>query len=322
MAADTMVSVKGVPLPLTKGVLKFCCLPGYLCVAYSGSPELAAKDFFLFQQTNPLGTNFDAAVRFFEQSSARTHNEYILAFGSTPRLITVKDGRRVRNLSKTHWIGDRCAFEIFREHEHRERHQNGDRRAVSAVLFADEMNGSPASDLHGVMRNVILDRAAPSGVGGFVTVVANRDIGFRFSAYSDILLDWPTDLARDLQLTDKVDLVASGENDRYSVSQVSPGYYNMNLVAFYLLKGKLLIVFLGCNGGQPGRCHAIPNVEPANIGPALNEFLGFDFRALSLVMSCRKEFCVTFPRANPDHGLAMNLFCEANTFAIPQPDWR
>jgi hypothetical protein len=46
-----------------------------------------------------------------------------------------------------------------------------------------------------------------------------------------------------LQLTDKFDLRASGENDRYSVSQISTGYYNMNAVAFYVLKGELLVAF-------------------------------------------------------------------------------
>ena len=96
--------------------------------------------------------------------------------------------------------------------------------SVNAALFADEMTGSPASDLYSVMRNVLLNRDVPS-VGGFVTVLSNRDIGFRFSVYSDVLLDWPMeqDELGILQLTDKFDLRASGENDRCSVSQISPG---------------------------------------------------------------------------------------------------
>jgi hypothetical protein len=49
-------------------------------------------------------------------------------------------------------------------------------------------------------------RSWPS-VGGFVTVLSNRDIGFRFSVYSDVLLDWPMeqDELGILQLTDKFD---------------------------------------------------------------------------------------------------------------------
>ena len=122
-------------------------------------------------------------------------------------------------------------------------------RAVNAALFADEMTGSPASDLYSVMRNVLLNRDVPT-VGGFVTVLSNRDIGFRFSVYSDVLLDWPMeqDELGILQLTDKFDLRASGENDRCSVSQISPGYYNMNAVAFYPLKGRLLVAFYEVQG--------------------------------------------------------------------------
>jgi hypothetical protein len=319
IAADTLLSDRDATLPLTAGVLKSCCLPGYLCVSYSGSPDLAAKAFLAFEQTYPQGTTYDAAVSFFELSSSETGNDYILAFGATPKLVTVRDGRRIHGLSKTHWIGDKNGFEKFREYEHRQRDRYEHRRAVNAAIFADEMEGCPASDLHGVMRNVVLDPAVPS-VGGFVTVLANRDIGFRYSAYSDVLFDWPKDLAdaHTLQLTDKFDLDASGENDRYFVSQISPGYYNMNIVAFYLLKGKLLIAFLGSNGGLPGRCLAFPNIEPSRIAATLDEKLGFDFRALCMVMSSREGHSSLCQRTNPDHGIALSLYCEANTFPKPQ----
>jgi hypothetical protein len=123
-------------------------------------------------------------------------------------------------VSKTHWIGDKDAYERFREYEHHRGRQHERGRAINTALFADEMTGSPASDLYSIMRNVVLERDVPS-VGGFVTVLSNRDIGFRFSVYSDVLLDWPKELDEYqlLQLTDKFDLRASGENDRYSVRQ-------------------------------------------------------------------------------------------------------
>jgi hypothetical protein len=41
IAADTLLSAHDVPLALTKGIVKSCCLPGYICVSFSGSPELA-----------------------------------------------------------------------------------------------------------------------------------------------------------------------------------------------------------------------------------------------------------------------------------------
>jgi hypothetical protein len=320
IAADTLLSAHESALPLTAGALKSCCLPGYLCVSYAGSPDLAAKAFWEFEQTYPRGTTYDATVSFFEQSSSRTRNDYILAFGAIAKLVTVKDGRRVQTISKTHWIGDKHGFEKFREYEHRRRNRYEHGRAINAAMFADEMKGSPASDLHGVMRNVVLDPTV-SGVGGFVTVLANRDVGFRYSAYSDILLDWPEGLAqsRSLQLGDKFDLVASGENDRYSISQISPGYYNMNAVAFYLLKGRLLIVLLGCNGGLPGQFITFSDVEPATIAATLDEKLGFNFGALCMVMSSREGFSSPHQRTNPDDGIALSLYCEANTFPKPQP---
>jgi hypothetical protein len=315
IAADTLLSNNGVALPVTMGALKSCCLPGYLCVSYSGSPESAAKAFLGYAQANPQGTTYDATVRFFEQSSHTTGNDYILAFGARPKLVTIRDGQRMPRLAKTHWIGDKLAFEAFREYEHRRREKLEYRRAINAAVFADEMSGSPAGDLHGIMRNVVSDRAVPN-VGGFVTVLANRDVGFRYSAYSDVLLDWPTELPdeRELQLTDKFDLAASGENDGYSVNQISPGYYNMDIVAFYLLKGRLLIIFIGCMAGHPGRCITFSNIEPANVAATLNEKLGFDFRALGTLMSSRKGLGVASQRTDPNYGLAVSLYCDANFF--------
>lgn len=90
-----------------------------------------------------------------------------------------------------------------------------------------------------------------------------------------------------LQLTDKFDLRASGENDRCPVSQISPGYYNMNAVAFYLLKGRLLVAYEV--QGTATTCVTFRNVEPDEIAVTLNEKLGFPFNAMCLVMSSRTE---------------------------------
>src|ERR1700731_4496772 len=175
------------------------------------------------------------------------------------------------------------------------------------------MTGSPASDLYSVMRNVLLNRDVPP-VGGFVTVLSNRNIGFRFSVYSDVLLDWPMELDENkiLQLTDKFDLRASGENDRYSVSQISPGYYDMNAVAFYVLKGQLLVAFYEVQGGGTA-CVTFPNVEASRIAATLDEKLGFPFNAMCLVMSAREGVALPLMRPKPNHGLGMNLYCEVNT---------
>jgi hypothetical protein len=270
IAADTMVSAQNKPLPMHSWVLKSICLPGGICVSYAGSPELAAKAFQEFRSRYPQGTSYAATIAFFEASSADTNNDYIVAFAETAKLVTIRDGHRTTGLAKTHWIGDKSAYERFRQYEH-ERRQYEHGRAVNAALFADERTGSPASDLYSVMRSVVRDRNVPS-VGGFVTVLSNRDIGFRFSVYSDILLDWPIELdeGERLQLTDKIDLRASGENDRYSVSQISPGYYNMNSVAFYVLKGRLLVVFYEVEGSATA-CVTFSNVQPDQISATLDQ---------------------------------------------------
>jgi hypothetical protein len=323
IAADTMVSAHGTPLPMPRWALKSICLPGRICVSYSGSPELAAKAFQKFRERYPQGANYAETVAFFEVSSADTNNDYIVAFADTAKLVTVRDGRRTSGIiSKTHWIGDKAAYERFREYEHHRGRQHEHGRAINAALFADEMTGSPASDLYSIMRNVVLDRDVPS-VGGFVTVLSNRDIGFRFSVYSDVLLDWPMELDENqiLQLTDKFDLGASGENDRYSVSQISSGYYNMNAVAFYVLKGQLLVAFYEVQGGG-ATCVAFKNVEPSRIAATLDEKLGSPINAMCLVMSAREGLAPPIPRAKPNYGIGMGLYCEVNTMpktsAVPK----
>ena len=143
-------------------------------------------------------------------------------------------------------------------------------------------------------------------------MLSNRDVGFRYSVYSDILLDWPKELAgsRDLQLSDKFDLSASGENDGFSISQISPGYYDMNMVAFYLLKGGLLILFHGVNNGPANQCSVFPGIEPSEIASTLNEKLGFDFAALCMVMSSREGYSSSVHRTKPEHGIAISLFAK------------
>jgi hypothetical protein len=313
IAADTMLSAHGTSLPMHRWALKSICLPGGICVSYSGSPELAAKAFWKFHERYPQGADYAETVAFFEVSSADTNNDYIVAIADTAKLATIRDGRRTSGISKTHWIGDKAAYERFRKYEHHRGHQHEHGRAVNAALFADEMTGSPASDLYSIMRNVVADRDVPS-VGGFVTVLSNRDIGFRFSVYSDALLDWPMELDENqiLQLTDKFDLRASGENDRYSVSQISPGYYNMNAVAFYVLKGQLLVAFYEAQGGGTA-CVAFKNVEPNRVAATLDEKLGFPFNAMCLVMSAREGVAQPIPRATANYGIGMSLYCEVNT---------
>src|SRR6201999_3687042 len=100
---------------------------------------------------------FVETVQFFEASSAETENDYILAFASPPRLVKIANGKRINSVSPTVWIGDKLAYERFREYQSRSRPFPQHGRAINSVLFMDEAEGSPASDLYSTMRNVILD---------------------------------------------------------------------------------------------------------------------------------------------------------------------
>jgi len=317
IAADTLLTEHGSPLPINAGVVKSCCLPGYICVSFSGSPELAEKAFRDFSTSFPRGANFSSTVSFFQSSSSSTGNDYLIAFGDAPRLVTIRAGHRVDRISKTHWIGDKAAFESFREYETQRKARYEQGRAVNVAMFADEMTGSPASELYSTMRNVVREEKLHF-VRGFVSVLSNRDIVFRYSVCSDILMDRPKGLSADgtFALTDKFDLHASRENYRFSMDQISPGYYNMNVVAFYVLKGKLLFIFRGTNNGVANRCSVIQNVEPSHIATAIDKELNFAFKTLCMVMSVRQSDIITAPRDNVDYGIRMNLFCEANTMPI------
>jgi hypothetical protein len=190
IAADTLLTEHGRPLPFQKGTIKSCMLPGKICVSFCNSPDTVEVAFKKFCESYPNGTGFSDVVSFFENSSASTGNDYIIAFNSNPKLVKIVDGERVHSIAKTVWIGDHAAYERFREYEAKARNNIESGRAMNAVLFADEPTNSPASDLYSTMRHLIADRGIAS-VGGFVSVISNRDNGFRFSVYSDMLYDWP-----------------------------------------------------------------------------------------------------------------------------------
>src|SRR5690242_4876784 len=117
VASDTMLTEHDQPLPFQSGVIKSCMLPGDICVSFSNSPATAKRAFSEFASAFPIGARFGDAVCFFERSSETTGNDYLIAFVNPPRLIKIADGKRVNSISKTQWIGDRAAYELFRQYE-------------------------------------------------------------------------------------------------------------------------------------------------------------------------------------------------------------
>jgi hypothetical protein len=320
IASDTRISKGEIPLPVDQGVIKTCIINRRICVAFSNSPELAERDILAFADNTKAQSGFAEAISFFERASKDSGNDYIVAFARPPRLVKIANGERVGGISKTMWIGDEDAYHAFREYDRNRRAKAERGRAINAVLFADEMLGSPASDLYSTMRHIVADRSIPS-VGDFIAVVSNRPEGFRYSVYSDMLYDWPAGESEDylLSLSDKLQLGASDENAEYSVAQFSPGFIGANPVAFYFIRGHCLYAFFGANNNPANRCRAIRNVRPELVEQALRDLLGFDWNWLALVTSAPPS--TGGPRLSDtmpsNYGLGMSFICRLNT--MPKP---
>ena len=315
IAADTMLTEHDKPLPFQNGVVKSCMLPGNLCVSFSNSPDTAGRALKEFTAKYPNGTGFAEVIGFFEQSSVATGNDYLIAFANPARLVKIADGKRINSVSKTQWIGDQEAYSRFREYESRQHPRYEQGRAINAALFADEMANSPASDLFSAMRNIVANPSMMS-VGGFVSVISNRDNGFRFSAYSDMLYDWPKNKSQDysLELTDQIAFTATDENASFALVQVSPGFMNMNLVAFYFTKGKKLFFFYGKDNGLADQCHVFRDVSATKIYETLNAFVRFDLKWLLMVTSPQSAGGQFDTSGIKTPGNQFAFFCDANTF--------
>lgn len=319
VVADTQLIQHDMTLPPDRGAIKTCFLPGDLCVSFSNSPELAAEAFKQFCIQYPNGATFVDAVEFFETSSADTENEYILSFFNPAKLVKIVDGKRAHSVATTVWIGDKLAYERFREYETHSRPFPQRGRAINTALFMDEMSGSSASDLYATMRNVIVDPEI-SSVGGFAYAVSSRGNGYRQSVYCDILYDWPTNAGESFQLdlNDPIDLGASGENSGYSVAQISSGYIGVNLVGFYLIKGRKLFFYYGLDNGLPVHCHVFNDIEAREIKHALTAALGVDLNWLVTVATSSEERAESRRAARPTggpQGLGISLLFHENSFS-------
>ena len=319
IVADTLLTEHDEPLPFQSGAVKSCMLPGDICVSFANSPVTAERAFRVFMQTYPRGTGFAAVIAYFETSSRDTGNDYIVAFANPARLIKIVDGKRQTSLAKTLWIGDHLAYSRFREFESPKRQKPQHGRALNVAYFADEMENSPASELFSTMRNVVADPSITSA-GGFVSVISNRDNGFRFSVYCDMLYDWPEPQNDSYQfaLTDQISLHTSGENAGFSVAQISPGFMGLNLTAFYYVKARKLFFFSGENYGLANKCNVFTDVEPTRIHEVLNAFLHADLRWLVTITSPRDGG--PYDKNRPEiktPGSQIAFMVDANTFPKP-----
>lgn len=319
VVSDTQLTEHDVRLPIHKGVVKTYMLPGGICVSFSNSPELAVTDFQKFATAYPEGANFGNTISFFEKASAKSGNDYLIAFARQVKLAKIVDGQRIPGAAKTQWIGDKAAYEQFREYEAKARKGFEAGRAVNAVLFADEIEKSPASDLYSTMRHVIADPQVAT-VGGFAYVLSDRLESFRQSVYCDMLFDWPAAESENfvLQLNNQIDFGASRENRGFAVAQASPGYLNLNVAAFYWLSGRKVFVFSGHGGSLLMKCSILKDVEPLQLTARLNAHFGQDFGWLIQVLSAAPSATETSfrdpPIAGGANGVGFQMLCHVNTF--------
>ena len=333
IASDTLLTENGAPLPISKGVIKSCCLGGGLVVSFANSPELAWRDCWKFYQTFPTGADFAVVTSYFELSSKQTGNDYIICFASNPKIIKIANGKREAGASKTLWIGDKSAYEKFREYEARERANYEKGRAINAVLFADEIEDSPASSLYSTMRNLLLAKDVET-VGGFVCVLSNRDKEFRHSAYCDILYDWPIDTRQNYNfaLNDPVHLGSTNENEEYSISQISTAYGNFNCVCFYILRAKTAYLFYPTSTLIADTCKVMSSLEAVNIPARLHDAMKIDLGWLAFVASGPKTGISTTFRDGitvGTNGVQFGMMVHCNTFPpsgitrdLPKLEWR
>jgi hypothetical protein len=76
--------------------------------------------------------------------------------------------------------------------------------------------------------------------------------------------------------------------------------YNMNAVAFYVLKGRLLVVFYEVEGGTTA-CVTFQNIEPDQIAATLDQKVAFPFHAMCLVffVACAAREAGSWTRNKP-----------------------
>ncbi len=318
IASDTLVTQNGKALPVSQGVIKSCALPGGVCISFSNSPELAWRDCWKFFKAYVNGADFGETISYFEKSSKQTGNEYIVAFARNLKIVKIVNGKRQESISKTLWIGDKKAYEKFREHETRTSRGYEHGRAINAVLFMNEGENSPASDLYSAMRHLVLNKDIPT-VGGFVCVMSSLEGEFRNPVYCDMLYDWPTGAPEDfkLDLNDRIDFGSSGENEGYATTQFAPSYLSTNHVGFYVLRAKAAYVFHPSSTMLADTCTVIRNVDPVDLPRRLDEQFKMKLAWLVTVASgspTSKSTSFREPGIVGDGGNQMGFFMHLNTF--------
>ncbi len=320
IVADTLVTQHDKRLGITEGLIKSCALSSGICVSFSGSPELAKKEIWQFHTLHPTNCAFADAVSYFMASSKRTKNEYLLAFSSTAKLIKIVDGQRVEGASNTQWIGDKSAYEAFRQYEGRARKRVEHGRAMTGLYIWNETEGSPSSELYSIMRQVVFGRAVES-VGGLVSILSNHEGGFRTPVMSDVLYDWPVGIDHDeeIQYETPFSVSVSGENTEQSLNIFATGFMGLTIIGYYFLSGRTLLIFHPQTNLMADTCTVIRDVEPSDIVKKLKEKFETDWRWQMLIVRPEPGGHLQSVQngAGMPNGMQLGITCLCNTIANP-----
>jgi hypothetical protein len=107
---------------------------------------------------------------------------------------------------------------------------------------------------------------------------------------------------------------AANNERHFSVAQISPGFMNVNLVAFYLVRPKVLFLFYGRSFGLANRCHVFREVPAVEIAQTLNAFIQFDLNWLLLITSPQLPTGQIDTSSIENPGAQFAFQCDANTF--------
>lgn len=232
LLSDTRISNNDMTVKPQAGAIKTVLLSSEAAVAFSNSPELAARDINRFHDEFGCNFSFMQAVDYFSLSSLRTGNEYILAFRRPLRVTTIKNGSSEKLIGAQTWIGDIDAFKRLRAYQLKEKRGPDEWHAWYGPKMRDR-KAERLLDLRQDFELTLLDRDIPSA-GDFYQAVMNCHGGFRFMPQAKLRYD-------SLQGLPASPL--SGENFDYRFSTVVALHPGGNGIGFYYPTGQTGYIF-------------------------------------------------------------------------------
>lgn len=212
-------------------------------------------------------------MAFFENSSRKTNNDYILVFLKPLQIYKIANGKAVKAVSHQVWIGDYDAYRRFREYE------SGKLRGADLweqdfwMKVSDEKTEKAFGHVLSAFQHTLSDPHIVS-TGDFYTVATNIGSEFKFMMMAKLYLD---------SIGPYPAMPTSGENFDYRFNTVVPKEAGVNACAFYYPHATKGFVFCPPRPRQmANQCLVVQN-------KTLNEFADFCRTTLGFDV----DFCTT-----------------------------